>query len=667
MNGKERFETRIAPLLLFVVALGLRLAHIAAIHALPSFEHPYEGLDADLYTRLGLAIVGGDLFPRALLDAAPFYAYWLASFLRLLGDGALAPRVAQAVLGAAAVPLLYWIGRRVSGRGAGAVAGIGAALYQPFFLYEGSIQSAALVPFLSALSILLVVRARSGRALAALGAGLSIGVSILNRPDMLPLLLLLPAWLAWSGARRGAAICFAGALLPVLPFAAIGSSRAGGFVPLSAHGGIHFYIGNHEGADGTLSPVEGIRATPEGFARDARALASREAGRPLGPAETSRFFFREGFSWIGSRPGAFLSLLARKAVLFWNDYEIPNNEDLAFMRRHSLPLRPPLPLFGVVAALGLFGLFLGRLREGGRALLALLVLAVFGSALLFFVTGRYRLPAVPPLLVLAGAGAAAWGEAARQRRRTAFLLLPLLLVTNWPVRKFDFAAPESRLASSYLRAGDLDSAEEAYRRAESIRPGFPEARRGLARVLDARGRTDEAAAIYADLARSARERGDARVDLAALLARSGRFDEANALLDSLLRENPRDAYALTNRAASAMQAGDDSLASVLLEKAIEADPDSPEPYLNLALLRAKRGDPAGSLPLFDRHLALDPASERGLFNAGTARAMSGDLESAILLWERLREIRPSYPNLEANLDRARALLRDAGPHDRARQ
>jgi tetratricopeptide (TPR) repeat protein len=660
MRAKSLSESRALPFALFFLALGLRLWHVASLRALPSFDHPYEGLDAELYTNLARSIAGGDLFPAGLLDAAPLYAYWLAAFLRFFGDASLAPRIAQALLGASVSPLLWAAGKRARGPMVGAIAGIAAAVFPPFLLYEGSLQSAALVPFLTTLLLVLLAAERTGARRAVL-AGLVLGLSVLNRPDLAPLLLLIPGWLYFARGRRPALTFLAASLLLIAPFSTHASARAGGFVPLTAHGGIHFYLGNHDGADGTLSPVEGIPATPEGFARDARALARRESGRPLEPAEVSRFYLGKGVAWIASHPKEFALLLGRKALLFWNEYEIPNNEDLSFLRRYSAPLRFPLPLFGITAAFALYAAttaFRGWRRAADVPLL--LLLTVFGTGLLFFVTGRYRLPAVPVLILFAAGGSVRWAAALRGRRAHALLLLPLLLFTNAPVRRFDSAGAESRLASSYLRAGDLAKAEEAYRRAELAHPGFAEARRGLARIRARTGRMEEALSLYREEARAGLAPRRARNDLAALLAESGRWEEAAALLDTLLDEDPFDATSLTNLAALRMQQGNDSLAAELLEKATAIEPDHVEALLDLALLRTKEGRLEEAIRLFDRHLMLDGSSERGLFNAGVARAMNGDLEGAVRMWERLERIDAAYPNLGANLSRARAALEGRG-------
>lgn len=645
----------IFPLALATAALAVRLWHIASLRALPLFEHPYEGLDAELYINLARVVAAGDLFPPGLLHAAPVYAHFLGALFRVAGDGLLLPRIVQAVLGSITVLILWRTGREIAGARAGAVAGIVAALYSPFILSEGTLQSAALVPFLTSFLILMLIRARSsGR--WALAAGFLFAATVLNRPDTLLLLAPVPVWLLLAGeGRRPAALFLAAALVILVPYSMRSSERAGGFTPVSAHGGIHFYIGNHEGADGTLSPVEGVRPTPEGFARDTHALAIKESGRTLTAAQVSSHWFARGLDWIRSDPVAWMRLLARKTLLFWNDYEIPNNEDLYFLRRFSLPLNLPVPLFGLVAPFAIFGILFGRFSKGSRSLLTIVTIVCFLSALLFFVTGRYRLPAAPPLILLASGGIMAALSAARKRQAMFLLLIPLFVFCNLPVRRFDFAAPECRLGSSYIQRGDWAEAEAAFSRAETIHSGFAEAKRGLARVYRETERSEQAIRIYGELAALDRESRTARNDMATLLAREGRTDEAIRILEELLSEERMDVVVLGNLAACRIDTDEDSLATALLEEALAIDPEYAGALLNLALIHARHGRYPEALELFGRHLAIEPFSERALYNAGITHAMTGDLRGALRLWERLEILDPSYPRLQEQIGRAREM------------
>jgi tetratricopeptide (TPR) repeat protein len=80
--------------------------------------------------------------------------------------------------------------------------------------------------------------------------------------------------------------------------------------------------------------------------------------------------------------------------------EMPQNENSYYQyRREAAVLRLPLLTFTVVGPLGLLGFLLSLKRWREVGLLHLAFLAYVGSLLLFFVTGVYRVPLVPPLLV----------------------------------------------------------------------------------------------------------------------------------------------------------------------------------------------------------------------------------------------------------------------------
>ena len=105
---------------------------------------------------------------------------------------------------------------------------------------------------------------------------------------------------------------------------------------------------------------------------------------------------------IARSPGRALDLLMRKLALYFNDYEVPDNQDMYFFSRYSWVLRFPLIGFGIVFALGLAGMLLLRQRPLTRVSL-IVFFAVYGlSVVVFYVFSRYRLPSLPALLPFAG-------------------------------------------------------------------------------------------------------------------------------------------------------------------------------------------------------------------------------------------------------------------------
>ncbi len=636
---------------LAIGGLLLRLLHVASLAKLPAFTFPYRGLDADLYSGLARRIAGGEIAPDALLHAAPLYAYWLAMFETLAPGNPWAPRLAQAALGALAVFLVARTGERLAGRGAGVLAGLLAALNPLFILYEGTLQSAALVPVFMGAIAFLATGARPRFA----AAGFVTGLFVLLRPDALPMLALIAVAIALFHAPLASLRFAVVALIPILPFTILMSARAGGFVPLTAHGGIHLYVGNHAEARGWLSPPAEIEPSPAGFRRDAKRIAERESGRTLTPSEVNRYWSGRARDAIGDEPVRWFRLLVRKGTLFWNEYEIPNNEDLYFLRTRTRGLGLPLPVFGVLAPLGLFGLLFARMRRIDRSVLGAAVVASFAGAVLFFVTGRYRLPAHIPLILLTAAAVPALLDAVRGRRVIPLALLVALIVfCNQPAYRFDETAPLARLADSYAQAGQTEQAEALFREALSIEPDMTEAKLGLAALFEQSGRADEAARLYSQISGGRRVPPSATIRRAAMLAESGDLAAAESLLAALPGQD-RTPAAMAVRAGIRMQQGRDAEADALLREALAIDPEDQSALLNAALLAARRNATAEADSLFTALLLLSPNDPRALFNAGSIAARRGDLARAIALWERLARLDPDYPRLAEQLRRARDL------------
>src|SRR5262249_25706647 len=83
--------------------------------------------------------------------------------------------------------------------------------------------------------------------------------------------------------------------------------------------------------------------------------------------------------------------------------------------------------FGTVAPLAVLGLIIAAGQRSGLLWGAASAAAYALSLLCFFVAGRYRLPIVPPMLLLAGAGIVWLGGAWTVRPRAALLATALLI------------------------------------------------------------------------------------------------------------------------------------------------------------------------------------------------------------------------------------------------
>ncbi len=571
----------------------------------PSLQ-PTAGLDGAVYVALAQRIANGDLLAgREVFFVSPLYAWFLAPFLAL-GDATLWwARLAQVLLGTAAVALVYATARRLANPGAGIAAAAALALCGVATFNEVLILQSALDPFLMALALFLLLRALGGADGAGTArlvvAGTALGLFALNRPNVLLVAAAVVAAIAIAGGAsryRRAAAYAAGVALAIVPATARNAWVAHDFVPVSAHGGLNFYIGNNPAADGTYKALPGIAPDIAGQARDARALAERAAGRPLRPSQVDAHFYEEAFQWLLGSPAAAAKLLATKLAYVLSRADIALNYSYAFYAsEESAVLRYLFVGAALLVPLGAVGLFLAW-RTAAPALTPWFVVAPAYalSVALFFVTSRYRLALFVPLaigtgiavarlcgwlragnhraaaltaLAVAGCGAIAWNDHGlddgwgSEAGEKALLLVAGgedaaadALLLRLQTARVNRTALAARLAEAYaqrgetaLGAGDFAGAEKLLGKAVGADPAAAPVWEKLGVALARLGRLDDARKALEAARDLDPASASAHLNLAVVLGQLGRIDAALGEADEALRLRPDYREALGLREA----------------------------------------------------------------------------------------------------------------------
>jgi hypothetical protein len=419
-----------ALLVLTAAALLLRLLHLHAASDLLLTEPDEVGMDRWLAMRTGAAVADGDWLGgwTADYDSAPGYGYWIGLLYAASGGRWLPALVLQCVLGAAVVPLVFAVGRRLFSERVGLVAAVFAALYAPAVFYETLLVKFSLVPVAVAALLLATDRARvTGTATAIALAGLVLGLLIAVRGNAAAVTPVIVWWIvarrpSLAAAARAISLLLVGAVAIVGPLAVRDriAAREGRGTSLW---GIHFYIASHPAADGAYAPAMGVTEDPIGHVVDARRIAEEAAGRSLSPAEVSSYWMWRGIDFARAAPWRYAQLQARKIRLALAGFEEGTfGDDFDTAVEVSWVLRLPLLSFGALCPLGIVGLFVAAGRGKGQ-LLGMFVGVYLLSLLPFFVTGRYRLPIVVPIQLLAANGLV-WLDVERRRHGLRGLLLP---------------------------------------------------------------------------------------------------------------------------------------------------------------------------------------------------------------------------------------------------
>ena len=145
-------------------------------------------LATNLANGRGLGLEGGDHAVRL-----PGYPLFLAL---LAGKSYLWIVVPQALLGAGTVLCAYWIAKELFGSQVALLAGILTALYPYYVFNDTSLYESSLLTFLTALSVLLLLRARAaGTVMQWTLAGLVLGAAVLTSEILLPFATLALLWI----------------------------------------------------------------------------------------------------------------------------------------------------------------------------------------------------------------------------------------------------------------------------------------------------------------------------------------------------------------------------------------------------------------------------------------------------------------------------------------
>lgn len=458
--------------------LAVRILYLVTLTENPLFDHPR--LDGLFHEQWALSIAGGNILGDQPFFRAPFYAYFLGSIFSIFGHDYLVPRIVQMVLGSIGIGLLYCLGRRIAGSKAAFVGALLFALYPVEIYFEGEflLESIIGVQVIGLCLAACAFRERPSGWIALL-AGLLLGLITITRPPLVPAGLALLLFMFISISRSSLKLVgplLLGLALPLLCIVA--RNVAIGVDPflIASQGGINFYIGNNPHADGYSSSV--LKSGTHWENRDISYLVEQELGFEPSPQEESAYWYGKGIEFILDEPASFLTLLLKKAYLFWNHVEIPNNQSYYFARSFS-PVLSALPIgFGLIAPLGLAAIAFFWRDKKLRQIIAL-VLVYFITSIAFFVCDRFRMPVVPILCLASGITITSFVSFFQQRELRRITLLGSFCIvfgvisnsTLVPIDGLNNGRDFVSLAIAQIADGDITAARESLERADSAGGG----------------------------------------------------------------------------------------------------------------------------------------------------------------------------------------------------
>ncbi len=570
----------------FAAVFLVRLVALAQLAGSPSFLP--SGGDTHFYDEWAKRIVAGQWTDGQAFYGLPLYAFSLAGLYKLVGYSPFIPGLLQAAADAGTATILFKLGERVFGSAdkRGYVIGLGAAATWAIFLpaqaYSIILMPTSWLVFVAWFLVWRVVAAEHAPSPAASFIyGLLVGVTAMAVATILFLLPLMLAVLLVRPARSlrsrtsAAALLLAGVLVGTAPCWLHNTFVAQDRVFLSAHSGVNFWIGNNPDATGYPHFPEGLRAGQAAMLKDSVAIAEQAAGKSLKRSEVSAFWSGKAKSYINHDPADWLKLMGTKLANLWNAFQYDDLNVIARLRGEGILL--PGVAFGLIAALAIPGILLSASAYPHSRWILAATLLQMAAVLPVFVTERYRMAAVPGLVIFASAGLWEFGQTimrARLRRAAiylavlgcsaVFVTLPRTDLLLWALEPYD----SGRMAHE---RGDIETAKIKLEAAYSYAPKSAEINFALGNLRLAAGDRPGADQFYR----------------------------------RTLELDPRHKGAISNLGVLALQAGDAPAAITYFSIAAQLEPGDAKAHFLLAKARSGIGEHAAALAEIDRAIAIN--------------------------------------------------------------
>jgi len=495
---------------LFLFSFILRLIYLLQVKSNPFFYNlSLDPLFHDLWAQ---AIANGDWIGQGVFFRAPFCPYFLGIIYKIFGHDLFLTRLIQHLIGSFSVILIYLLARKLFDRRVAVIAGLLAATYWILIYFEGELLLDFLLVFLGTLLLLQLYRASDRPTFWNwFLAGIVLGLFAITRPNILAFAPFILLWLLiYFRKSKSWLVCIKywlcvgiGATLVIFPVTLRNYLVGQDFVLVASQGGINFFIGNNPYSDGTSAVVPGLG--DDWDYADAVVLAEQEVGHKLKPSQASNYFYRRGWDFILKEPGKSLPLLWKKFYLFWNKFEVSNNQNTYFFQRYSWLLRI-LPIgFWLVGPLAILGMIYSLRHFRKYSLLLFYVFSYMLTVVFFFVADRFRLPVIPVLIIFAGFALVTMWDRLRTRAYL-YLILPVsvLIMTFWfsnsnfyNLSSYNFAQSYFGLGNIYLKQNRLENAIAYYDSALTFNPNLPRVHLNLGIIRLRQGKLDSAGAEFA--------------------------------------------------------------------------------------------------------------------------------------------------------------------------
>jgi Tetratricopeptide repeat len=585
-----------------LVFLGVFLIRLWALVRLThsSLLLPTRG-DMHFYNDWAREILQGHFRQPLAFYGLPGYAWLLAFLYKVFGENPFLPGLLQAALDGGIALLIYRTCLRIfasvrstssnHARFVGLIAAAGWAWFVPAQAYAVVLMPTAWFVFVFWFVVWRIVRSENvapGKSECFLTA-LLIGLTATAVATILAVVPLMLAALVFKlknadgwGRILAARTSFfiAGLALGTSPCWIHNYVIAKDPVLLSAHSGINLWIGNNPEANGYPRFPPGLRAGQAAMLQDSITQAEGAEGRSLKHAEVSAYWSNKASAYLRRHFGDWIKLIARKMGNFWGAFQYDDLSIITSLREQGVIL--PGLSFGIVAAFAIPGIFFGWWMSPRSRWIFAAILLSMSALLAVFITERYRLVAVPGLLIFAAFGLSILWQAFLSKQFNiaavyCLLLLAATTVVAWPQRDPSLWALDAYNSGwQALESNNLRLAEKKLAVAYAYVPNNAETLFALGNLRFAQNDPSPARSFYLAVLNLEPKHKGAFNNLGVIALETKQLDEAEKWFRHAEDVDPHNAKTHFLLAKTLLGKGDRAGARTEIASAIQLRPDQPE-------------------------------------------------------------------------------------------
>jgi protein O-GlcNAc transferase len=194
----------------------------------------------------------------------------------------------------------------------------------------------------------------------------------------------------------------------------------------------------------------------------------------------------------------------------------------------------------------------------------------------------------------------------------------------------------------YHKSGQLQKAEEIYKKILKTNPNHSRALHLLGSIADEVGKTDMAIDLINKAIKNNPQDPVCYNDLGIALVNRDKLDEAISCFQKALDLKPDFAGAHSNMGTAFWRQGNVTDALSCYRKALELKPDYSEAYINLGNALVQQYDLSEAISCFHKAIEINPEFAEAYMSLGNALVQQYDLSEAISCFHKAIEINPEF-------------------------